>query len=86
MSEMIERVAVAIGGIDNDRCNPCEDYRIIKCDRCLEVAKRVIEAMKEPTEEMVFKFLGFKCDKKQPIYKMVIENYRNMIEAALKDD
>lgn len=50
------------------------------------IAKVAVEAMKEPTEEMVFKFLGFKCDKEQPIYKMVIENYKNMIDAALKDD
>lgn len=72
---MIEKVAIAIGGLENDRCNPCTNARIIKCKDCLEAAKRSIEAMKEPTEEML---------KVSEDHAIGI-NYKLMIEAALKD-
>jgi len=49
---MIEKIAVEIGGLDNDRCNPCTEKKIIKCKDCLDAAKRVLTALLEPPEEM----------------------------------
>ncbi len=49
---MIEKIAIEIGGLDNDRCNPCTSKKIVKCVDCLDAAKRVIEALLEPTEEL----------------------------------
>lgn len=51
--KMIEKIAIEIGGLENDRCNPCTEKKIIKCKDCLDAAKRVLTAMLEPTEEMI---------------------------------
>lgn len=53
MSEMVKRVAIAIGGLWNDRCNPCTAKKIVECDECLSAARLAIGAMKEPTDAMI---------------------------------
>lgn len=40
---IIEKVAVAIGGLENDRCNPCTPEKIIKCEDCIKASMRAIE-------------------------------------------
>lgn len=77
---MIEKVAVAIGGLDQDRCNPCTTNKILKCTDCLKQAKAAIEAMKEPTEEMIE--AGDRWCNDYGTADMV---FKDMIEAALKD-
>ena len=61
MNKIIEKVAIAIGGIDNDRCNPCTDKKIIKCKDCLDTAKRAIAAIRDaPDDSEVYN--NYRCD------------------------
>ena len=60
MSEMIERVAEAIGCIDADRCTrqrtaPSKrtKWQMKPCDLCMDAARNAIQAMREPTEGMI---------------------------------
>lgn len=75
-NEIIERVVKAIGGLWNDRCNPCTDAKIVKCEDCLNAAKAVIAAMREPTDKMLE---AVKLDEGA---KGI---YQDMIDEALKD-
>ncbi|SEE52338.1 hypothetical protein [Bradyrhizobium lablabi] len=54
MSQMVERVARAIGCMDEDRCSIDDPYHegMAKCPRCLNAARAAIEAMREPPKEM----------------------------------
>ena len=82
MNEMIERVALAIGGLANDYCNPCTKVKILKCQDCIDKAKEVIAAMKEPTEEMLRESVT-KWGTENDI-NLAKQHYQSMIEAALK--
>lgn len=94
MSEMIERVAEAIGCIDADRCTrqrtvPSKrtKWQMKPCDLCMDAARDAIEAMREPTEAMLDAAWRLPDDGPAIIYKSAIEEkWREMIEAALKDD
>jgi hypothetical protein len=94
MSEMIERVAEAIGCIDADRCTrqrtaPSKrtKWQMKPCDLCMDAARNAIEAMREPTEAMLDAAWRLPDDGPAIIYKSAIEEkWREMIEAALKDD
>lgn len=66
MSEMIERVAKAIGIAVGENMQASKMWN--------EAAKAAIEAMREPTEEM-----------KKDQMKICIEEYKSMIDAALKE-
>ena len=45
---IVNNVAIAVvGGIWNDRCNPCTPDKIIKCEECLNAAKTAIKALRE---------------------------------------
>jgi hypothetical protein len=56
MNEMVEKVALAIGGLANDYCNPCTDEKIIKCKECHDTAKSAIKVMRELYETDSRKF------------------------------
>ena len=94
MSEMIERVAEAIGCIDADRCTrqrtaPSKrtKWQMKPCDLCMDAARNAIEAMREPTEAMLDAAWRLPDDGPAIIYKSAIEEkWREMIGAALKDD
>lgn len=81
---MIEKVAIAIGGLWPDYCNPCTKEKILKCKDCLDAAKAAIEAIKEPTEEMLNTGILFRPN---VVYSdEVKEMYQKIIDAALKND
>ena len=53
-NEIIQIVAEAIGGLENDRCNPCTKKRIVKCENCLNAAICVILALRDNvTNDMI---------------------------------
>lgn len=47
------KVAIAIGGLWNDRCNPCTPEKIKNCKECKQAAKAAIEAMLHPNSKMI---------------------------------
>lgn len=75
MSEMVERVAKAIGLADIRCIDTIEGYRRI-------LAKSAIKAMREPTEEMFNECSSLSFEQSY----LVKEFYRAMIDAALKDN
>ncbi len=52
MSEMVERVAKAIGCRDYERCPLPQQEHPEQCDDCLATARLAIGAMREPTRAM----------------------------------
>lgn len=48
-------------------------------------AKAAIKAMREPSEEMIFKLLNYEIEESHPAYQMTKNNYQAMIDAALKE-
>lgn len=76
---MIKQIAIAIGGLDNDRCNPCTAEKIVKCKDCLDAAKRAIVVMREPTQNMLVK-----ADNIIPDNVDSEEIWKTMIDEALK--
>lgn len=77
---MIEKVAIAIGGLENDRCNPCTTKKIIKCKECLQAAKSIITAMREPTDAMIAGTVNIDWSSAS-----AEDIYKSMIDGALKD-
>ncbi len=80
MNIKILKVAIAIGGLWNDRCNPCTNRKIIKCEECLNAAKAAINAMSKPTNKMIE--AGNKASYDNSYIE--IKAYNAMIKAALK--
>lgn len=53
---ILEKVAIEIGGLQGDYCNPCTNKKIVKCKECLEAAKRAIGALRDlPDEYFILK-------------------------------
>jgi len=72
---MIERVARAI----QDRCRE-RGFNVCPAPLVHHIAAAAIEAMREPTEEMVDA-----CDINIPTEGMIYGVWRDMIDAALKE-
>lgn len=85
---IIEKVAIAIGGLWNDCCNPCTPDKIIKCEECLNAAKAAIEAMLNPPKELSNGVMQASLDC-TPIYRceeQALKVWNNTINAILDDD
>ncbi len=80
MNIKIIKVAIAIGGLCNDRCNPCTPIKIIKCEECLNAAKAAIKAMSNPTNKMIE--AGNKTSYDNAYIE--VKAYNAMIKAAYK--
>lgn len=81
-NEMIERVAKVLNPFNSDACT-CIECNIMRQNEklaAIELAKAVIEAMKEPTEAMLDAGANYVEEGSS-----VIGCWENMIEAALKD-
>lgn len=74
---MLQKIAEAIGCLDRDRC--FGTMTPIKCKECIDAAKRVIVAMREPTEEMLVAFYGT-----TPKEQWLGKDWQDMIDEALK--
>ncbi len=72
MSEMVERIAVAL--LANDDEVGSFNARVL--------AKAAIEAMREPTKAMIYAVVDA-YDKNQQ--RMIIDDWQTMIDAALKE-
>ena len=76
MSEMIERVAKVLEAMDPHTGQGYMD------EKHRPTARAAIEAMREPTEDMVVE--GY-CQEYALTHKMMVEAYQAMIDEALKD-
>jgi hypothetical protein len=82
MSDMIERVAEAIGSMDDwDRCDNAPDHRahLPAWTEYEDMARAAIEAMREPTDAMA-EFAEENFDRDSDDIKVC---YRAFIDAAL---
>ncbi len=87
-SEMVVRVAEAIGCIDADRCSRFtlrgrpRKGRELPCNGCLDAAWDAIKELREPTEAMI-RACGE--DDYYDSDSLRLENWQAMIDEALKD-
>ncbi|RVI65314.1 hypothetical protein [Sinorhizobium meliloti] len=82
MSTMIERVARSICAARHDEFNDWDSLDGDERGQFMTEARAVIDAMREPTDEMIAAGDMPDCDNPQKDAEGV---YRNMIDAALKE-
>lgn len=76
----VTKVAIVIGGVWNDYCNPCTPEKIKNCQECLDAAKLAIKAMANPNKKMIE--AGNKASHDNGYIE--IKAYNAMIKAAYK--
>lgn len=85
---ILDKVAIAIGGLWNDRCNPCTLEKIIQCAECKIAAINAIDALKNPPKELSNGVMQASLDC-TPIYKceeQALQVWNNTLQTILDDN